>query len=564
MPIRHLTPSTTLDNLRREARRLLREAASGDLDGLDRIRASYPNHHGHPKLRQAQQVLAREHGFPNWAALKQEVEDRQRTHADRVILFLEKGVHRYGVDPRTGKWGGYERDGDQRGAIAARLLSKHPEIARENIHTAVLAHDFDAVRGFLAKDASLANDLHPFDNWRPLARLGYARLPIAAVDANALPIARLLLDAGADPHSAGSADAKSFTVLTGVIGGGEAGQSPHPQAEALARLLIERGADPLDGQALYDTSLGDDDTFWLNLMWTESMKRGDNVTRWHTEIPNTLGPPLEYLLGNAVPRHPKRVAWLLAHGADATTTNHYSKQPVARHAALAGATAIIDMLVRHGAERPELGPAERFIAAAVAGDIPVLRALAEEQPGFLKLNPAMSAAVNADNVAAAEALLDLGMSPDIGDERDFRALHLTTHAGAANVARLLIARGAEIDALETRYNSTAFGHAVYQQRPDMIALLAPLSRDIASLCSSGSTARLRQLLTEDRTLTDKPGRWGEPPLLCLPDTDEAAAEIVDLLLAFGADRSVRNKEGQTPAEAARKRGLEDTAMLLEP
>ena len=29
-------------------------------------------------------------GFPSWAALKQDIEDRARSHADRVRLFLEK------------------------------------------------------------------------------------------------------------------------------------------------------------------------------------------------------------------------------------------------------------------------------------------------------------------------------------------------------------------------------------------------------------------------------------------------------------------------------------------
>jgi len=45
------------------------------------------------------------------------------------------------------------------------------------------------------------------------------------------------------------------TVLTGVIGQGEGDQPPHPHAASLSRLLIERGADPFDTQALYNTSL---------------------------------------------------------------------------------------------------------------------------------------------------------------------------------------------------------------------------------------------------------------------------------------------------------------------
>lgn len=275
-----------------------------------------------------------------------------------------------------------------------------------------------------------------------------------------------------------------------------------------------------------------------------------------------IGPPLEYLLGNAVPDHPKRVAWLLAHGADATTSNFYSKLPVIRLAAMAGAEEIIDMLARHGATRPELSEPERFLAIARTGDIPEMRRLAQAHPEFLRAPGPMFAASASQRTDIAEVLLDLGMSPDVGDEKDFRALHHTTHSGAIDIARLLIARGAEVDALERRYNSTALGHATYQARPDMIALLAPLSRDIASLCWSGSTDRLRDLLAEDPSLANRPGRWGEAPLFCLPDDDQRAMEVVELLLSFGADSSVRNAAGLTPAEAAHKRGLEDTAALF--
>jgi ankyrin repeat protein len=531
---------------------------------VQRFRDVYPGD-APPKLREVQHALSHEFGFASWAILKQEVEDRVRSHAQRVELFLEKGVHRYGTDPRTGKWGAYERDGAARGALAARLLAKHPEIARENIHTAVLAHDIETVREFLTKDPSLANDMHPFDGWRPLARLCYARLPLPAAEANALPIATMLLDAGASAQSAGAEDMKGFTNLTGAIGGGEAGQSAHPQAESMVRLLIMRGADPLDGQAMYDTSLGEDDTFWLDLMWTECEKRGDDTAaRWHIASPGVIGPPLEYLLGNAVPNHPRRVAWLLEHGADANTNNFYSKEPVIRHASVAGRQDIVDLLVRHGAQAPQLSEPERFLAAASQGNIEGLKSMAQAHPALLKMHAAMFAAIKSHRLNVAEALLDLGMSPDVGDEKDFRALHQTTHAGAIEIARLLIARGAQIDAIERRYNSTALGHAMYQGRTDMVALLAPLSRDIASLCWSGSMDRLRELLREDPSLANKPGRWGEPPLFCLPDEDEMAVEIVEILLTHGADRMARNKEGLTPQEAALKRGFEDTAAILAP
>jgi ankyrin repeat protein len=174
----------------------------------------------------------------------------------------------------------------------------------------------------------------------------------------------------------------------------------------------------------------------------------------------------------------------------------------------------------------------------------------------------MFGALPEDRTDVAEMLLDLGMSPDVGDAMDFRPLHYSTHSGAVGIAKLLIARGAEIDPVERRYHSTPLGHANYQRRPEMVAVIAPVSRDIKGLCFCGADERLRELFAEDAALAHRPSR-GDLPLFCLPDDDERAIEVAELLLAQGADPAVQNKAGLTPAAAARQRGLEETAELLE-
>jgi ankyrin repeat protein len=163
----------------------------------------------------------------------------------------------------------------------------------------------------------------------------------------------------------------------------------------------------------------------------------------------------------------------------------------------------------------------------------------------------------------AELLLDLGMSPDVGDNDNCRALHVTTHSGAVGIARLLIARGAEIDPVERCHHATPLGHANYHGRREMIAAIAPVSRDVRGLCFCGAIDHLAALLAEDPTLSSRPSR-GELPLFCLPDDDERAVEVAELLLAHGADASVRNTEGLTPAQVALRRGLEEVADLLNP
>jgi uncharacterized protein len=58
-------------------------------------------------------------------------------------------------------------------------------------------------------------------------------------------------------------------------------------------------------------------------------------------------------------------------------------------------------------------------------------------------------------------------------------------------------------------------------------------------------------------------RSGEPALFCLPGDQEKAVEVAELLLSFRADPSFRDPLGQTPAQAARRRGLDEAAALLE-
>jgi uncharacterized protein len=563
---RSLSPFSSLEVLRGEAKRWLKAIAAGDSAALSRFRRVFPEHSGVPKLREVQQALAREYGVSSWAALKHEIEDRARSFADRVHLLLEKSVNRYSTDPATQKWGDYERDGSERGVIAARLLERHPEIVRDSIHTAVATHDVDAVRTFLRKNPSAVHDRSVFDGWTPLVRLAYARLPIEAVSSNALAIATLLLDAGADPNAGWSDGGNAFTVLVGVIGGGEGEQAAHPLAEAFARLLIARGADPFAPQALYNTSIGPDSTFWLDLLWSESKRRGE-THKWTGPSPKELGGEkipnaLGYLLGNAVPHHIQRTRWLLEHGADARGINFYSREPVIKHAVLAGREDLAELLIRHGANQPQLTEEEGFLAAAVAGNFARMRELALKHPEFLQNHEPMFAVIRLHRTDIAEALLALGMSADVGDDKNFRALHYTTHCAAAEIAQLLIARGAEVDPFELRYGGTPLTHAVYH-RSDMVRLLAPHSRNFRGLCFAGALDRLRQLLAEEPDLANREDRPGEPALFCLPDEEEKAVEISELLLSFGADPTFRNPLGQTPAEVARRRGLDDAAALLE-
>ncbi len=69
-----------LDQLRRQARELLRAAAAGDPDAIGRLRRASS---ATATLSIAQLAVAREHGFPSWSALKAEVDRRRAAAAAR-------------------------------------------------------------------------------------------------------------------------------------------------------------------------------------------------------------------------------------------------------------------------------------------------------------------------------------------------------------------------------------------------------------------------------------------------------------------------------------------------
>ena len=65
-----------------------------------------------------------------------------------------------------------------------------------------------------------------------------------------------------------------YTPLTGVIGEGEEDRPPHPRRDELARLLLERGAEPYDGQVIYNIHFHGKILWWVKLMYEFSVEGG--------------------------------------------------------------------------------------------------------------------------------------------------------------------------------------------------------------------------------------------------------------------------------------------------
>ena len=74
-------------------------------------------------------------------------------------------------------------------------------------------------------------------------------------------------------------------------------------------------------------------------------------------------------------------------------------------------------------------------------------------------------------------------------------------------------------------------------------------------------ARLRELFAENPELAKTTDEHASP-LFALPEDEDRAFEIVELLLANDADPRVVSEDGTTAAEYAQKLGLDAVADLL--
>jgi hypothetical protein len=200
-------------------------------------------------------------------------------------------------------------DAPPRWQAAADLLAQDPTLVQQQIWAAASAADPVALAGHLARQPGLATTKGGPFGWVPLLYLTYSRAPLDRSHDEILASATVLLDAGADPNAGylWCGLTTPFTALTGVFGEGEQGprrQPRHPFASALATLLLERGAHPVDQQTLYNRMFRSDDTH-LDLLFAYGLA--------------DAGPgPWERRLGSAMETRPqmwrRQVAWAAEHG----------------------------------------------------------------------------------------------------------------------------------------------------------------------------------------------------------------------------------------------------------
>lgn len=235
-----LPPRADLDQLRRQAKDLLREARGGSADALARLKAVS----GRMILDSAQLALARHHGFASWPELKLEV-DRRRILDTRDMdgLGAMLAAHPEQAVQRLRNWSDHPRGASPLGYVAMLRYDTSGRRWRDLPGTGPVAE------ALLAAGAPVEGD--PADPETPL---------MTAASYGDAEVARVLVEAGADT----TATAEPWAG--GVPGGTALRHAAVFGMADVAEVLVAAGArdlvhaaavGDLSGMLTADTPVGD-------------------------------------------------------------------------------------------------------------------------------------------------------------------------------------------------------------------------------------------------------------------------------------------------------------------
>ena len=567
---RRLPAETSPAELRRQAAALAERHAASDAATAARLRDLHPRFAGVRDAdilaapltaADAELAIARDYGFATWQQLTAYIE-----HHDGQDDFLKLACLTY-----------FQTDRPENRARAKAMLATNPSLATRDIWTAACVGDADAVGRHLDAEPAQRDRRGGHFDWEPLLYACYSRLE--APGGSTLAVARLLIERGANPNAYYMWGGQyRFTALTGAFGEGEMGpvnQPEHPHCEALARLLLDAGAHPNDGQALYNTMFTPGSKCLEMLL--EAGLANDDRNNWLLEDDGeliehpqkTLAYQLAWAAGN---HHVERAKLLIGHGADVTATTADGRT-LYEAAVLSGHPDLAQYLADHGAPTVALDTLKRFAAACMSADTDAAKALLANEPDLVaRLQTAepdlLIDAASANRLDAVSAMLDLGFDPNQGA---VTPLHQAAFQGHAGMAELLLAGGANLHARDAHFAATPLQWAVTAGQTDVEAYFAQQEIGLFDCLLCGNLDRATALLDAEPGLleatigTQRRGAephtedWQTPLAFAVARKRPAA---VALLLARGARIDVGDAEGRNLFAIAEEQSTDEIVDLL--
>jgi ankyrin repeat protein len=364
---------------------------------------------------------------------------------------------------------------------ANRILKAHPEIATSSVHTAAILGDDVGVRRFLAVDPAHATAKGGPRGWDALTHLcfsRYLRLDRAR-SAGFVSAARALLDAGASANTGffevnHQPEPEFESALYGA-----AGVAHH---EELTRLLLERGANPNDGEVTYHTpesydlgaleALVETGKLTPDSLATMLLRKADwhdlkgmTLLLEHGTDPNRMTHWGITALHQAIRRDNARqnIETVLNHGGDATRTTRADGKSAVAMAARRGRRDLLELFEQRGI-RLDLHGVERLIAACARSDSASVHAIAGAEPELARQLVSEGGRLLAEfagngNTGGVGLLLDLGVDVSArftdgdaywGIAKDSTGLHVAAWRARHATVKLLIERGAPVEVKDGR------------------------------------------------------------------------------------------------------------------
>jgi len=542
---RQLPPRPNLEQLKKQAKMILKGHQAGDPQTFKRIQEQHPRwrkaseaaiQRAHFTLSDAQLVLANEYGFETWSKLRIHVLLREGGPAnEEAVKVLRAAAGRGDLDR------------------LAELLDAQPDLinqrggegTRTALHSAVFGGQEAAVKFLLLRGAD------------PNIRCeGDYAFPLHfAAEKQSFPIIRLLVEHGADMNGEGD-----YHEL-GVMGWATAWDYIHANRE-IVEYLTAHGAQH-------------------NIFSAVAMGEVETIRKLVAQSPADLEKRMDLVNKRRHPLHlavvkkqPDSLTALLDLGANVEALDEAGFTALDQ-AALRGETAMAQTLLDRSAM-------VRLPAAVALQRTRDINRLLRDDPACLhpgkRWGNLIIRASEQSSGTVVENLIRAGASVNVRDDpktavdctSGYTPLHAAAFHGNVSAVAVLLKHGASVSVREEKYHGTPAGWANYAGHTEARDLILQGSVDLIEAVENGLTERILAILAQEpdqlnRPFSDYPlyplntEGWYTPLVLAVV---LGRMESVRILLDQGADAAVRTPEGRSLPELAKEKGHKQIVALL--